>query len=76
MWLGLTYFTADDADEDDGAMVMLCAWEAGRARPLTIAAPSGAVAQMVRMLREPGGGASIAMPRCDACGTTFDLPLD
>jgi len=74
MWLGLLYFTPDDADQEDGAMMKLFAWEAGRPRPLTFVAPAGAVVQTVRMLREAGAGASIAEPRCDACGAVFDLP--
>ena len=62
MWFGLMYFVADLVDEDDGAMVMLCAWETGRQRALRIAAPVDAVPQMVRMLREAGRGASIIAP--------------
>lgn len=76
MWFGLMYFVPDLVDEDDGAMVMLCAWETGRQRALRIAAPVDAVPQMVWMLREAGRGASIIAPRCDSCGTSFDLPLD
>jgi len=71
MWLGVLYFTPDD---EDGAMVTLFAWESGRPRPITFAAPASAVAQTVRMLREAGAGATIGEPRCDACGTQFDLP--
>lgn len=73
MWLGLLYFIPEDTAED-GPMVMLRAWETGRPRPLTVAGPVGAVPQIVRMLREAGRGAAIEVPRCDACGTSFDLP--
>lgn len=71
MWLGLLYFKPDDENEP---MVMLFAWETGRPRPLTFSAPAGAVAQTVRLLREVGAQASLAEPRCDACGAQFDLP--
>ena len=71
MWLGLHYLTPGDEDE---AMVTLFAWDPGRPRPITFAAPAGAVAQTVRMLREAGAGTSTGEPRCDACGTQFDLP--
>jgi len=74
MWLGLLCFTPDDADEEDGAMVRLFAWDAGRPRPLTFVAPAGAVAQTVRLLREAGAAVSIGKPHCDACGAPFDLP--
>ena len=74
MWLGLLYVIPDDAKEDDGATVILRAWETGRPRPLTVAAAVADAPQIVRMLRESGRGASIAAPCCDACGASFELP--
>ena len=35
-----------------------------------------ALVTAVEELREAGRGASIIAPRCDSCGTSFDLPLD
>jgi hypothetical protein len=77
MWLGLLYLTPDEAAElDCEETVVLLAWQAGRARPLTIGGPVGAVAPLARLLREAAAQASLLPPRCDACGTPLDLPLD
>jgi hypothetical protein len=56
--------------------VLLLAWEAGRDRPLTVGGPIGAVAQLARLLRDAARQAPLLPPRCDACGTPLDLPLD
>jgi hypothetical protein len=56
--------------------VLLLAWEADRARPLTVGWPVCAVAHLARLLREATRQAPLVMPRCDACGTALDLPLD
>lgn len=77
MWLGLLYLSPGEADECDGEeTVLLFAWEAGRDRPLTVGGPISAVAQLARLLREAAQQAPLLMPRCDACGTPLDLPLD
>ncbi len=77
MWLGLLYLTPDEADDCHGEeTVLLLAWQAGRERPLTIGGPIGAVAQLARLLREAAEQAPVLPPRCDACGTPLDLPLD
>ncbi|MGH2942094.1 MAG: hypothetical protein ACRDLN_04895 [Solirubrobacteraceae bacterium] len=72
MWLGLLYLPSDDGDE-----VILCAWERGRDRPLTVAGPLHAVPEMARVLREADArvGAPTLLPRCDSCLTPLDLPL-
>jgi hypothetical protein len=77
MWLGLLHLSPGEAAACDGEeTVLLLAWEAGRDRPLTVGAPIGAVAQMARLLREAAEQAPLLRPRCDACGTALDLPLD
>ena len=77
MWLGLLYLSPGEADGCYGEeTVLLLAWEAGRDRPFTVGGPVCAVAQMVRLLREATQRAPLLLPRCDACGTPFDLPLD
>jgi hypothetical protein len=77
VWLGLLYLPPGEADECDGEeTVLLLAWEAGRDRPLTVAGPICAVAQMARLLREATQQAPLLRPQCDACGTPLDLPLD
>jgi hypothetical protein len=77
MWLGLLYLSSGGADECDGEeTVLLLAWEAGRDRPLTVGGPISAVAQLARLLREAAQQAPLLLPRCDACGTPLDLPLD
>lgn len=72
MWLGLLYLPS----ADDGAQVILCAWEHGRERPFTVAGPLTAVTDMARFLREAAAGAPtpLLMPRCDACLEPLDLP--
>lgn len=77
MWLGVLHLSPGEAPAGDGEeTVLLMAWEAGRERPLTIGGPISAVAQLARLLREAGEQAALLAPRCDACGTPFDLPLD
>jgi len=77
MWLGLLYLTPDETDECHGdETVLLLAWQAGQERPLTIGGPTGAVAHLACLLREVGEQKPILPPRCDACGTPLDLPLD
>jgi hypothetical protein len=76
MWLGLLYLTAADDPDADGATVLVCAWEAGRERPLTSAGPREAVSDIVRMVREAASsGTSLVAPQCDACGTPLELPF-
>jgi hypothetical protein len=72
MWLGLLYLPSDDS-----ADVILCCWERGRDRPLTIAGSLHAAPEMARVLREAAAHAGTAPlpPRCDACLTPLDLPL-
>ena len=72
MWFGLLYDPSDD-----GAEVILCAWEHGRDRPFTVAGPLHAVPEMARVLREAAARSAIAplTPRCDSCLETLDLPL-
>ncbi len=67
---------ADAPAGDERAMVVLYAWEVGRARPLTVGCPLSAVPDMARWLRQAMLGWGIRSPRCDACGTTLDLPLE
>jgi hypothetical protein len=71
MWLGLLYLPSDDSAE-----VILCLWERGRDRPVTIAGPLQAVPEMARVLRGAGAcaGTPPLRPRCDACLTALDLP--
>ena len=77
MWLGLLYLTPGEAVRDDGEeTVVLLAWEAGRDRPLSVGGPISAVAQLARLLREAARQVPLLPPRCDACGTPLDLPLD
>jgi hypothetical protein len=77
MWLGLLHLSAAEAAACDGEdTVLLLAWEAGRERPLTVSGPITAVAQLARLLRQAAEQAPLLPPRCDACGTPFDLPLD
>jgi hypothetical protein len=75
MWLGLVHIP--HAETEDGEdTVLLLAWEAGRDRPLTVGGPRHAVAQMARTLREAAQHAPLLPPRCDACRTPLDLPLN
>jgi len=77
MWLGLLYFASDDAPDGGGDTVLVCAWAAGRERPITFAGPREAVSDLVRTVREAASSSiSLVAPRCDACGTPLDLPLD
>lgn len=77
MWLGLLYLTAAEAPDSDGDTVLVCAWEAGRERPLTVAGRREAVPDIARLLRQAASSCtSILAPRCDACGTPLDLPLE
>ena len=71
MWLGLLYLPSDD-----GAEVILCAWERGRDRPFTVAGPLDTVPEMARMLQAAGASAGTppVLPRCDGCLQTLDLP--
>ena len=75
MWLGLLYLPPGETDDGE-ASALLLAWEAGRDRPLTVCGPPNAVPQLARMLREAARQAPLLPPRCDACGTPLDLPLD
>jgi len=86
MWLGLLYGVCADPPprvnedgamvKDEDAMVMLFVWEAGRDRPLTVGGPAISAPDMARLLRAAGQGPLILKPRCDACGTSFELPLE
>jgi hypothetical protein len=77
MWLGLLHLSAGETDACDGQdMVLLLAWESGRMRPFTIGGPITAVADLARLLRQAAEQTPLLAPRCDACGTPFDLPLD
>ena len=77
MWLGLLYPSPVDTNAyGDEQAVLLLAWEAGRDRPLTLGGPISAVAEMARVLRAGARQTPLGKPRCDACGTPLDLPLD
>jgi hypothetical protein len=77
MWLGLLHLSPGETAACAGEeTVLLLAWEAGRERPLTLGGPMSAVAQLARLLREAADQRPLLPPRCDACGTQFDLPLD
>jgi hypothetical protein len=77
MWLGVLYPSPGETDACDGEpTVLLLAWEAGRERPLTVGGPISAVSQMARILRAGARQTPLVKPRCDACGTPLDLPLD
>lgn len=77
MWLGLLYLTAADAPDADGDTVLVCLWKAGRDRPLTFAGPREAAPDIARLVRTAASSCgSIRAPRCDACGTPLELPLD
>jgi hypothetical protein len=77
VWFGLLYLPPGEAAECDGEeTVLLFAWQAGRDRPFTVGGPISAVAQLARLLREAAQRAPLLPPRCDACGTPLDLPLD
>jgi hypothetical protein len=74
MWLGLIYFSAADAPADS---VVVCAWVADRERPLTFSGPRATVPDIARLIRRAASSSTwIVAPRCDACGTPLDLPLD
>jgi hypothetical protein len=74
MWLGLIYFSAADAG---GETTVVCAWLADRDGPLTFAGPRQAVPDILRLIRRAASSSTwIVAPRCDACGTPLDLPLD
>jgi hypothetical protein len=77
MWLGLLHLSAGETDARHSAdTVLLLAWEAGRKRPLTVGGPITAVSDLACLLREAAKPTPLLRPRCDACGTPFDLPLD
>jgi hypothetical protein len=77
MWLGLLYLPSGETDGCDGEeTVVLLAWEPDRDRPLSVGGPISAVAQLARLLREAAQQVPLLKPRCDACGTPLDLPLD
>jgi hypothetical protein len=77
MWLGLLHLTAGETDACDGRdTVLLLAWEAGRKRPFTVGGPITAVSDLAGLLRQAAEQTPLLPPRCDACGTPFDLPLD
>jgi hypothetical protein len=84
MWLGLLYDACNEirpgvSDEDtveEPGMVILYAWGAGGDRPMSIAGTASTAADSARALRDAGWGTTLKTPRCDACGTPFDLPLE
>jgi hypothetical protein len=77
MWLGVLYLDAGETDACGGeAAVLLLAWEDGRVRPLTVGAPLDAVAHIAHLLRLGAMTAPVIAPRCDACDTPLELPLD
>lgn len=77
MWFGLLHLSPGEASGCDGdEAVVLVAWQAGRDRPLTIGGPVAVVAELARLLRLTARQAPLLPPRCDACGTPFDLPLN
>jgi hypothetical protein len=77
MWLGLLHLSAGDtAARGREDTVVLLAWEAGRKRPFTVGGPVTAGSDLARLLRQAAAQAPLLHPRCDACGTPFDLPID
>jgi len=74
MWLGLIYFSGADVG---GERAVVCAWVADREGPLTFSTPRVAVPDIARLIRRAASSSTwIVAPRCDACGTPLDLPLD
>jgi hypothetical protein len=77
MWLGLLYFTAAEAPDAGGDTAVVCTWVAGRTRPLTFSGPPEGVPDIALLLRRAASSTTwIVAPRCDACGTPLELPLD
>jgi len=86
MWLGLLYDAYDDAlagvniagadahaVNDDPGGVVLYAWGPRGGGPTSISCTVSAAPDSARILRNGDRG---GVPRCGACGTAFDLPLD
>ncbi len=69
MWFGITYLPRDDTHREEQVIVSI--WDENR--PFRVHGCARSVADIVCALRQTGGSTT-TVPRCDACGSEFDLP--
>ena len=74
MWFGVTHLRADEAPEAQTEMALVAVYRPDGSRVMRIGAPLSAVTDLIRMIRGAGHDAPRGRPRCEHCGSDFEIP--